>query len=48
VSKKPRKKPCFLCEHAFLAEWARERRGLPWRTSEICAECERRLRERAA
>jgi hypothetical protein len=45
----PREKPCFLCEHRFLAEWARERgAGAPWQTSEICEECAARLRERAA
>jgi hypothetical protein len=44
----PFSKPCFLCEHEFLAEWARAALRAPWHTSEICEVCEGILRARAA
>ncbi|MBI3724222.1 hypothetical protein HY251_09760 [bacterium] len=44
----PLLKYCFLCEHEFLAEWAKTESIRAWHTSEICPACEQALRERAA
>ncbi len=39
-------KTCFLCETEFAAEWAR--RDGAWFVSEMCLDCEDKLRRQAA